>query len=1060
MQWLAEISVRRPVFAWVMILSVVVLGLAGWLQLGVDRFPKVDVPMVVVVTALPGAAPQEIESEVTDPIEAAVNTLSGIDELRSTSSEGVSQVMVSFALDKDIDVAVQEVRDALARVTSDLPDGTRDPVVSKFDPDALPILVFAVDGPASARDVTELADKKLRPALESTSGVGQVTLLGGRPRQINVWLEPDRLAAFGLVAQDVRMALARENLSAPGGALESGSTRMAVRLEGRVEDVEQLARIVVRQVDGHPVRLEDVARVEDGAAEASTVAEKDGNPALLLSVRKQSGTNTVEVVDAVRARADRLAGELPEGWHLTVVKDNSEVTRTSLDAINEHLLVGGFFAAVIVLLFLGDWRSTVISALAILTSVVGAFAMLWAWGLTLNSISMLALALSVGIVIDDAIVVLENIHRYVHEEKVKPYPAAILGTREIGLAVLATTLSLIAVFLPVAFLGGVPGRFLRSFGLTMVFAILVSLFVSFTLTPMLSARMLRSFGDGHDKPWLERVADRVMAPLDRAYHAVLEVFVRYRIISVALGVLTFVSIFPLARLTPKGFLPKSDEAQLQVDIRAPEGTSLARTQLYADRVIEQIRAVTPELEQSLLTIGDSNAAKPNEASVTVRLVPPGERAASQEAIVDRIRDAIGPRVPPELVVKVGPVPIFGSSSNSSELQYLITGPDLDTLAALSQDLKTTLKGIPGAVDVDTNLILGRPELQVRVDRERASDLGVSVADIGSTLQMAFGGVEVGTYAEGGEQYAVYLRADADARERADQLAAWTLPSSSLGRVPLTDVVTLVPAEGPSSIERYNRQRYVLLSANLASGYALSQVMEALEAAIAQKGLPPGYSARPFGRSRELGKMLRSFMIAFGLSIVFMYLVLAAQFESWMHPITILISLPLTVPFALFSALVMGFQLDLYTMLGILVLFGVVKKNSILQVDRIIQLREQGMSRTDAVMRGARDRLRPILMTTIAFVAGMLPLLVAHGVGAGLSQAIAGVVIGGQSLSLVLTLLITPVAYTVIDDLASLPGRIWRSRATPASTGSDQLDPSVLDAIAAEVSARHAAGSHP
>ncbi|MCB9519252.1 MAG: efflux RND transporter permease subunit, partial [Myxococcales bacterium] len=385
MQWLAEISVRRPVFAWVMILSVVVMGLAGWLQLGVDRFPKIDIPMVVVVTTLPGAAPQEIESELTDPIEAAVNTLSGIDELRSTSSESVSQVMISFALDKDIDVAVQEVRDALSRVMSDLPDGTTDPVVSKFDPDSLPILVFSVNGPAAPRDLTEYADKKLRPALESTLGVGQVTLIGGRKRQINVWLEPDRLAAFGLVAADVRAALLRENLSAPAGSLESGDQRISLRLSGRVDDVAQLGEVVVRTVGGHPVRLSDVARVEDGAEEASTVAEQDGHAALLLSVRKQSGTNTVEVVDAIRARADALAAELPDGWRFVVVKDNSEVTRTSLDAINEHLLIGGFFAAVVVLLFLGDWRSTVISALAIPASVVGAFAMLWAFGLTLNS---------------------------------------------------------------------------------------------------------------------------------------------------------------------------------------------------------------------------------------------------------------------------------------------------------------------------------------------------------------------------------------------------------------------------------------------------------------------------------------------------------------------------------------------------------------------------------------------------------------------------------------------------------------------------------------------------
>ncbi|MEZ4317210.1 MAG: efflux RND transporter permease subunit [Myxococcota bacterium] len=1056
MQWLSEISVRRPVFAWVMILSIVVVGLAGWLQLGVDRFPKIDIPTVVVITALPGAAPQEVESEISDRIEGAVSTLSGIDELRSTSSEGISQVILQFNLDKPGDLAVQEVRDALSGLMQDLPEGTQTPIVNKFDPDSIPVLLIGVDGPASPREVTEYADKKIRPFLESTLGVGQISIVGGRPRQINLWLEPDRLGAYGLVVTDVRNALRRENLSAPGGAMESGATRMSVRLEGRVSSVEQLADIVVREIDGHAVRISDVARVEDGAEEQETVAVKDGNPALILSVRKQSGTNTVEVVDRVRSRMAYLSESLPEGWNMAVVRDNSEVTRTSLDAINEHLLIGGFFAAVVVLLFLGDWRSTLISGIAIPTSVLGAFAMLWITGITLNSISMLALALSVGIVIDDAIVVLENIHRYIHEEKVKPFPAAVLGTREIGLPVLATTLSLVAVFLPVAFMGGIPGRFLQSFGLTMVYAILVSLFVSFTLTPMLSARMLKAPGEHGRKPFLERMADAVMAPIDAVYHRVLRLFVTWRIFGVALGAATIVSLVPLTMLVPKGFLPKSDEAQIEITVRAPEGTSLARTQLYAERVLDQVRAVTPEVEQVLLTIGDNNTKKPNESAVTLRLSNPEHRSDSQDAIIDRIRREVGPKVPDELVFKVGPAPLFGGGTNQSELQYAITGPDLDELGRLSEQIKAALEAVPGAVDVDSTLILGRPELQVRVDRERAADLGVSVADIGTTLQIALGGMDVGTFADGGEQYDIHLRADARERMRPEQLSGWYVPSSLLGRVPITDVLDVEETTGPSSVERYNRQRYVLLTANLAPGYALSQIMDGLEKEVTRIGLPEGYEAKPFGRSRELGKLLTSFAIAFGLSAVFMYLVLAAQFESWLHPVTILLSLPLTVPFALLSALVLGFQLDIYTMLGILVLFGVVKKNSILQVDRIIQLRAQGLSRTDAVIRGSRDRLRPILMTTIAFVAGMIPLLTADGVGAGLSQSIAGVVLGGQSLSLVLTLLVTPVAYTVIDDFSRLVTWILPRRAPAEVTGIDLLGDSDLDALAAEVNARHVA----
>ena len=1062
MHWLADISVRRPVFAWVMILVICVLGAAGYMKIGVDRFPKIDFPVVSVVTVLPGASPREVESEVSEPIEATVNTIAGLDEMNSISSEGVSQVVLRFVLEKDVDDAVQEVRDAVSSIQQSLPEGTQQPIVRKFDPDAIPVLLIGVNGNAPVRDITEYVDKKIRPALENAQGVGGVTIIGGRARQVNIWLDPDRLAAQGLVAADVQRTIARENLSLPGGALDSGVQRVTVRLEGRVSSVEQLADVVIRQIDGHSVRIRDVATVEDGMEEEVTMAARDGKPAVILSIRKQSGTNTVAVVDAIQERMEDIRKTLPPTYSLDVVKDNSATTRTSLHAVNEHLLLGGIFAILVVLLFLGDLRSTFIAGIAIPISVVGTFALLWMFGFTLNTISLLGLALSVGIVIDDAIVVLENIHRYIHEEKIQPFPAAILATREIGLAVLATTLSLIAVFLPVAFMGGIPGRFLASFGWTMSFAVVVSMFVSFTITPMLSSRMLKAPPEHGKKPLFERMADAVMSPLNRAYAAILGFFVRWRIVAVVLTGLTFFAIIPLGMLAPKGFLPKSDEAQIEMTIRLPESAGIAQTRIVSQRIADEVRETIPEVELVLLTIGDNNQRKVNEAAINVRLIDPRERDASQDEVMNRIRENIASKAPKDVTVKVSNAPLFsgGSSSQNAAVQYGVSGPDLDQVIEYSRKAQEILKTIPGAVDVDSSVVLGKPEVVAKIDRDRAADLGVQVGDVASTLQIALGGVDVGSYAEFGEQYDIHLKADPNTRVTENDLSSWYVPSSALGRAPLLDVVTLSRAEGPSSIDRYQRQRQVMVTANTAPGTSAGQVVEAFDAKVDELHLKPGYKVAPIGQSREIAKTGRSFMLAFGLSLIFMYLVLAAQFESWVHPFTIMVSLPLTVPFALISVIVLGQQLDLYSMLGILVLFGVVKKNSILQVDRIIQLRAQGLSRTEAVISGSRDRLRPILMTTVAFVAGMIPLVTSDGVGAAFNQATAGVVVGGQTLSRLLTLLVTPVAYTLLDDVSRafwwVVGKILGT-ATPEQSGSNNIEPHQLEAQAARVNAGHVHG---
>ena len=1048
MQWLAELCVKRPIFASVLILLISVIGIAGYSKLGVDRFPKIDLPMITVTTRLPGAAPEDVETEISDKVEEAVNTISGIDELRSVSSEGISQIFVVFLLDKDVDVAAQEVRDRLNTVIPDLPKNIELPVVTKVDPDASPIVYIALHSDRPIEEVTELADKRVRRQIETITGVGQVRVLGGRKRQVNVWLDPIRLRGAGVTAIDVQRTIESQNLTMPGGHVDTGPEQLTVRIHGRVGSSDEIGDLVVRQEGGHAIRIRDVGRVEDGPEEAASTATRDGAPTVLLTVRKQSGANTVQVADAVRARVKDIQSGLAAGYRLDVVRDDSGVIRTSVDAVKEHLVIGAILAALVVLLFLGNVRSTIIAALAIPTSIIGTFALMWQQDFTLNTITLLALALAVGIVIDDAIVVLENIFRRVEEKGEEPYVAAINGSKEIGLAVLATTLSLIAVFLPVAFMGGIPGRFLKSFGVTMAFAIGVSLVVSFSLTPMLASKWLRpkEAAAAGNKPVLERVVDVFYRPIERLYGGILAFVMRHRWVVVVAATLTLGSCVPLVIAVPKGFLPRNDEAQFEVNVRAPEGASLLATQIVGERIAREIRGL-PMVESTLTTVAGDEQRTPNLAKIYVRLVDPKARALKQEEVMALVRREIISKQPKEYRINAGEVSAFsGGGISSAKIQYALSGPDLAVLEKSATHILEKFRQVPGAVDVDSSMIIGKPEIGVYIDRARAADLGVQVIDVANALRLLVEGVQVSTYEEHGEEYEVHVRAEANYRADTDGLRLLTVPSQRLGFVPLSDVVELRNGTGPAQINRLNRRRQVSITANIAPGAGESLVVDQLKKIIAEENLPTGYVATPAGATKEMGRVLSNFLLAFMLSFIFMYLVLAAQFESWLHPVTILLSLPLTLPFAFVSLLLFNQALDIYSALGILVLFGVVKKNAILQIDHTNQLRRQGMPRLEAILQANKDRLRPILMTTLAFVAGMIPLATAKGIGAGFNRATAGVVVGGQVLSLLLTLLATPVAYSLFDDASSFFRRVFRVKgrsefdlAAPGTSGAETVE---------------------
>ncbi len=1042
MEWLANISIRRPVFATVLILVVLVFGILGYTRLGVDQFPNVDVPIVVILTKVPGAAPEEVETDVSDKIEAAVNTVSGIDDLRSTSSEGFSQVIVTFKLDKNSDVGAQEIRDKIAQVLPELPKGTDPPVVSRIDTGAGAVLLVAVRSKAPVMEITEVADKQVRRRIESISGVGRVDIVGGQGRQINVWLDPAALRSFGLTGVDVERALAMQNLTLPGGVLESGPERRSLRVQGRVESVDELSGIVVRAVGAQgtgparAVKLSDVARVEDGQEEVSSFASLDGERTVILSVRKQSGQNTIAVVDAVRAKLTGIEKSLPTGTRLEIVRDNSGVIRTGTDSVKEHIVIGGLLASLVVLLFLGNLRSTLIAAIAIPVSVIGTFGVMYLAGYTLNFLTLLALALSVGIVIDDAIVVLENIVRHIDELGMKPFPAAVAATKEIGLAVLATTLSLMAVFVPVAFMGGIVGRFLASFGLTMAFAIGVSMLVSFTLTPMLSARWLRkgAHATGFAR-LLHGLVDVFYRPVERVYMRLLTGAMKRRWIVVGLCLVSLGSCVPIASKVPGGFLPEDDQAQFEVNVRGPEGDSLEATRLYAERIGADIKAYAG-VDHVLVTVGEGDTHSANVAKIYALLSDPKERAATQFELMDRVRKDIVAKAPAAYRITTGEVAAFSTGSSSAGVQVAVTGEDMELLSRYATHVTEGLRKVPGALDVDNTLVVGKPELRVRILRDRAAELGVTVADVASALRLLVGGVKASTYAERGEQYEVRVRGDARFRADADSLALVTVPSTKHGSVALSNLVKLETATGPAEINRLGRQRQVTILAN-AKGGADSKVQAAVFELAKAENMPPGYAVQAMGRSKESATLGKSFATVLVMSFVLMYLVLAAQFESWLHPVTILVSLPLTVPFALLSLLIFHQTLNIFSGLGLIVLFGVVKKNSILQIDHTNQLRRMGKPRLEAILEANRDRLRPILMTTIAFVAGMVPLMVSRGIGSGKDRTTAAVVLGGQTLSLLLTLIAVPVVYSLFDDVSEWFAR-RRKGALDADLGESEI----------------------
>jgi HAE1 family hydrophobic/amphiphilic exporter-1 len=1060
MQKLAEICIRRPVFAAMIILSLVVVGSASFFKLGVDRFPSVDLPTVNVRVNLPGASPQEVESLVTQQVEEVVNTVDGIDELRSISGQGTSIVIATFKLDRNLESAAQDVRDRVNSLGRSLPDDATPPVVQKFDNDSTPVITISLSANRSLRELTELADKTVRVQLERVGGVGEVRVVGGLERAINVWIDAERLAAYQIPVTAVRTALVRQNADVPGGNVNTGREELTLRTLGRYTDPRSFEDLVISNVNGVPIRLRDVARIEDGTKEQRSLARLNGVPTVTLEVRRQSGGNTIDVINGIKRELPKVTSQLPTDVKVEVIRDQSRYIEAALHEIEKHLVLGSILASLVVLLFMRSWRSTLIAAVAIPCSLISTFGMMRALNFTLNSVTMLALVLMVGVVIDDAIVVLENIFRFIEEKRLKPKEAAKEATKDIGLAVLATTLSLVVIFLPVSFMSSISGRFLYQFGITAAVAIMVSLLVSFTLTPMMSSRLIRvkdAGSGGHSSPSSRKGFYRW---IDKSYTGLLAFAMRHRLAVSLIALAVALSSVPLYRAVKQEFIPTNvDEAEFEVSVNGPEGTNLA-VMNEAMTAIEKQIMTTPGVRLVLSNVGGSFLGGVNQGGAYVRIAPHEERTFSlgklwtatktgkpwlafrgnytQQDVMIEVRKRLQKFAPMRSGVRNAQSFNFGSGGRS-DIDFVLRGPDIVALSGYAEDLVKRSQKLGGIVDADTSLKLNKPELRVEINRARAADLGVDSTDIATALRLLVGGEDrASRYRDESinEDYDIQLRLNERDRSDAATIQRLFVPSTRGGQVRLDNLVEIKRDSSPSRVDRLDRERQVSMRASVAPGFALADRVDALRKEVASMNLPAAYTTTVAGRARELERTFTEFIWAFILSIIFMYMILASQFESTIHPITILLSLPLSVPFALLSLWGTGDTLNLYSALGILVLFGVVKKNSILQIDHMNNLRAKGMERLEAIMQGNRDRLRPILMTTLALIAGMTPLALGTGPGAEERRSIAVVVIGGQTLSLLLTLIATPVVYSLLDDLKST--NRWRSLATTLTATSTQI----------------------
>ena len=1012
------------------IMALVVMGIVSYPTIGVDLYPKVDLPIVNVTTRLTGASPEIMDIDITDKIEEAINTINGVKTIASQSTEGVSVVTVEFVLERDIDLAVQDVREKISIIRRKLPDDIDEPIIEKVDPDSTPVLWLSLSGSRSIGELSTYADEVLKEKLQKVSGVGAINLGGLRLRQVRIWLDQSKLQAYQITAGDVIQALARENVELPGGRIESASKEYSVKIKGEFPRVPDFNDLIVAYFKGAPVRIRDIGRAEDGLEERRSIARLNGETAVGLGIQKQSGTNTVQVIDLVKKEMKKVEQTLPPGMKLSISFDQSRFIKTSINEVQHHLVIGGLLAVLAVFLFLRNVRTTLISALALPISVISTFFLIQVFGFTFNNMTMLGLTLSIGILIDDAIIVIENIYRHI-EEGMKPREAASFATAEIGLAVMATTMAIVAIFLPVAFMKGIIGRFFLQFALTVVFAVLVSLIVSFTLTPMMSSRYLKPHAEGNpgDPPGNPRlrIFHRAGERLERFYERTEAVYRRILVFCIdrrntvlVIALAVFVLSMMMTRFIGKEFVPQEDQSQFIVRLEAPMDYSVDQT----DRLFQKAETVVkgiPEIIRLYYSQGYGRFREVNKAVFFITLSPKKERKRSQQDIQAEIRRELSKL--PGLKASAENISLIGGGQRNVPIQYAIRGTDLDALSKYSRQITDEFSKLPGIVDVDTTVETGKPEIKIYIDREKAADLGVNIATIAEAVNFLIGGeLDVTKFKDEakGRRYDVRARLNPEDRVNPADIGRIYVRSRDGRLVELSNMVQFVEGGGPSVINRVDRQRAVTLFANLEKK-PMGQAMQELNG-IAARVLPADFSTSYKGQANVMQESFEYLLFAILLGVILAYMVLAAQFESFIHPFTVLLSIPLSFVGAFGALMLTGKTLNVFSYIGLILLLGLVKKNAILLVDYTNTLRARGVGRREAILEAGPVRLRPILMTTFAMIFGMLPVALGVGEGAETRSPMGVAVIGGLLTSLFLTLVVVPAAYDLFDD-----GQEWLKR---------------------------------
>ncbi|MBN9267824.1 MAG: efflux RND transporter permease subunit [Hyphomicrobium sp.] len=1022
--WLVNVSIRRPVFAVMVIGGLTVLGWLSLGRLGIDLFPNVEFPYVAISGTLEGASPDTVETEITDIIESNVNTISGIKQLKSVSSDGISQVFIEFELEEKVDVKAQDVRDKVNVARKDLPRDIDPPIVEKVDPDAAPILSVMISGEASIRDITTFADEVVKEAIQRLPGVGSAKIVGGRKRAIRIWLDAGRMRAYGVTANDVVQAIRTEHADLPGGRLEVDGARreFGVKTKAEAKSADEFRKLVVAfRENSLPTRLEDVARIEDGTEDERTYAALNGRTGVSLEIRRQSGRNTVAVARLIRAEVEKLKKQAPPGMQIVIARDVSRFIESSISDVQHELVIAMGLVVLVTFFFLLSWRATLIVATAIPTSLIATFFVFYIFGFTINLLTLLALTVAIGLLVDDAIVVIESIQREVDEGKPREIAAA-EGTTRVGLAVLAGTFATLAVFVPIAFMSGIVGRFFFQYGLAIVFSVTVSLLVALTLTPMLSSRFLTPAS----------AMSRILKPIEHFHHGLDSAYgwlvkwaitLRYVVVLLALGSVVIGGYY--ARKVPTGFANAADRSEFLGSIDLPLGTGVGEAKAAAKSIQEHLAKIE-HVRDVFVTAGANSQEKVNRLDLYVSITPKQQRKATQFVLMDQARTALKAAVSNATKISVAEVPwVSGGGVSQLDIEYVIRGSDLKAMQAYAERVMADMRQSGSFDDIQSSYEEGRPEVQIRVNRSRAGDLSVSAQSIATTARAVIGGLDVATFEDKGRRYDVRVRLEEDQRQSMDQLRLMQVRGANGRLIDLPSVADITFESGPSQIERQDRARKISIMAAAKTGVALGDASKQFIALMDRHPLPQGMTGSFEGKVKRMQESLAAIGAAFVLAMIALYMLLASQFNSFVQPLIVMLTGPLSFSGA-FAALYYGNQeLSLFAQIGLLALMGIVMKNGILLIDRANQLREEGVPTRQAMLEAAPERLRPVLMTAFAAVFGMIPVALAVSDGAEWRNGLGYLIIGGLTSSTILTLIVVPAVYVMVGNAGESLGKMSR-----------------------------------